>query len=38
MCLSLNKIVGCFGTKKAMKEWEKAISLESDTGILEGAV
>lgn len=37
MCLSLNKIVGCFWTgKKATEEWEKAISLESDTGILEG--
>lgn len=36
MCLSLNKIVGCFWNgKKATEGWEKAVSLGSDTGILE---
>lgn len=39
MCLSLNKIVGCFwNRKKAMEGWEKAISLGSDGRIQEVAV
>lgn len=37
MCLSLNKIVGCFWNgRKATEGWEKAVSLGSDAGILEG--
>lgn len=39
MCLSLNKIVGCFwNRKKATEGWEKAISLGSDGRIQEMAV
>lgn len=39
MCLSLNKIVGCFWNgKKATEGWERAVSLGSDAGIPEGAV